>query len=99
LTDREFTKILDWPGCRVYRHEIDEAGRTLKLWVRRKRGNRVLICSGCGGRAYKIEEVRQREVRDLPWRKYQAIVHVEYYRVQWVVTSLSSLLPLRKSQP
>jgi len=41
-----------------------------------------LICSGCGGRAHKIEEVRQREVRDLPWRKYQAIVHVEYYRVR-----------------
>jgi len=82
LTDREFTKILDWPGYRVYRHEIDEAGGTLKLWVRRKRGNSVLICSGCGGRAHKIEEVRQREVRDLPWRKYQAIVHVEYYRVR-----------------
>ena len=81
MTDREFTKILDWPGYRVYRHEIDEAGRTLRLWVRRKRGNKVLICSGCGSRAHKIEEVRQREVRDLPWRKYQAIVHVEYYRV------------------
>ena len=82
MTDREFTKILDWPGYRVYRHEIDEAARTLKLWVRRKRGNTVLICSGCGGRAHKIEEVRQREVRDLPWRKYQAMVHVEYYRVR-----------------
>jgi transposase len=82
LTDREFTKILDWPGYRVYRHEIDEAGRTLRLWVRRKRGNRILICSGCGGRARKIEEVRQREVRDLPWRKYQAVVNVEYYRVR-----------------
>jgi transposase len=23
LTDREFTRILDWPGYRVYRHEID----------------------------------------------------------------------------
>ncbi len=41
-----------------------------------------MICSGCGGRAHKIEEVRQREVRDLPWRKYQAIVHVEYYRIR-----------------
>jgi transposase len=37
---------------------------------------------GCGGRAGKIEEVRQREVRDLPWRKYQAVVIVEYYRVR-----------------
>ena len=66
----------------MYRHEIEEAGRVLRLWVRRKGGNRVLICSGCGGRAHKIEEVREREVRDLPWRKYQAMVHVEYYRVR-----------------
>jgi len=81
LTGREFTKILDWPGYRVYRHEIDEEARTLKLWVRRKRGNKVLICSGCGGRCWKIEEIRQRTVRDLPWRKYQTFVVVEFYRV------------------
>lgn len=66
----------------MYRHEIDEGGRTLKLWVRRKRGNKVLICSGCGGRCCKIEEIRQREVRDLPWRKYETIVVVECYRVR-----------------
>jgi len=82
LTGREFTKILDWPGYRVYRHEIDEEARTLKLWVRRKRGNKVLICSGCGGRCWKIEEIRQRRVRDLPWRKYQTFVVVEFYRVR-----------------
>jgi transposase len=82
LTDREFTKILDWPGYRVYRHEIDEGARTLKLWVRRKRGNKVLICSGCGGRARRIDEVRERTVRDLPWRKYQAMVVVEFCRVR-----------------
>lgn len=82
MTEREFTKILDWPGYRVYRHEIDEKTRTLKLWVRRKRGNKVLRCSGCGGRCSKIEEIRQREVRDLPWRKYQTIVVVEFYRVR-----------------
>ncbi len=82
MTEREFTKILDWPGYRVYRHEIDEQARTLKLWVRRKRGNKVLICSGCGGRCSRIEEIRQREVRDLPWRKYQTTVVVEFYRVR-----------------
>lgn len=82
MTEWEFTRILDWPGYRVYRHEIDEKTRTLKLWVRRKRGNRVLICSGCGGRCTKIEEVRQREVRDLPWRKFQTVVLVEFYRVR-----------------
>ena len=66
----------------MYRHEIDERARTLKLWVRRKRGNRVLICSGCGGRCGQIVEVREREVRDLPWRKYQTTVMVEFYRVR-----------------
>ena len=66
----------------MYRHELEETGRVWHLWVRRKSGKRVLICSGCGGRAHKIEEVREREVRDLPWRKYQAVVHVEYYRVR-----------------
>ena len=81
MTKREFTKILDWPGYRVYRHEIDEKTRTLRLWVRRKRGNRVFICSGCGGRCTKIAEIRQREVRDLPWRKYQTFVVIEFYRV------------------
>ena len=82
MTEREFTKNLDWPGYRVYGHEIDEQERTPKLWVRRKRGNRVPACSGCGGRCTKIEEVRQREVRDRPWRKYQTIVVVEFYRVR-----------------
>jgi len=82
LTEREYTTILDWPGYRVYRHEINEKTRTLKLWVRRKRGNKVLICSKCGGRCTKVEEVRQREIRDLPWRKYQTIVVVEFYRVR-----------------
>jgi hypothetical protein len=27
-------------SSRVYRHEIEEQAKTLKLWVRRKRGNR-----------------------------------------------------------
>jgi len=66
----------------VYRHQIQEKTRTLKLWVRRKRGNKVLTCSNCGGRCSKIEEIRQRQVRDLPWRKYQTVVVVEFYRVR-----------------
>jgi hypothetical protein len=33
----------DGPGYRVYRHEINEEAKTLKLWVRRKRGNRKLV--------------------------------------------------------
>jgi len=82
LTQREFTKILDWPGYRVWRYAIDEHQRRLTLWVRRKAGNRKLICSACGGKAGRIEEVRERTVRDLPWRKYETVVVVEYYRVR-----------------
>jgi hypothetical protein len=48
LRDSDWTRILGWPGYRVWRSEIDEAAKRLKLWVRRKRGNRGLICSGCG---------------------------------------------------
>ena len=67
MRDNEFTTILGWPGYRVYRHEIDEAAKTLRLWVRRKRGNRKLICSGCGGKFSDAHDCREREVRDLPW--------------------------------
>jgi hypothetical protein len=48
MRDNEFTKILGWPGCRVFWHEIDRTAKRLRLWVRRKRGNRKLVCSGCG---------------------------------------------------
>lgn len=81
MKDSEFSRILGWPGYKVYRHEIDEEKRTLRLWVRRKRGNEVLICSNCSGRAKRVEEAREREIRDLPWRKYETWLVVEYYRV------------------
>src|SRR5580693_3850542 len=48
MREADWSKVLGWPGYRVYRHEIDEPAKRLKLWVRRKRGNRKLICSGCG---------------------------------------------------
>jgi transposase len=81
MRDNEFTRILDWPGYRVFRHEIDEIAKTLRLWVRRKRGNRKLICSGCGRKFTEAHDSYQREVRDLPWRKYQTAVIIELYRV------------------
>src|SRR3984885_217905 len=79
--DQDWTKILDWPGYRVYRHEINEKAKTLRLWVRRKSGNQKLVCSGCGQRAPRIHGIYEREVRDLPWSQYQATVVIELYRV------------------
>jgi len=81
MRENEYTKILDWPGYRVYRYEIDEIAKTLRLWVRRKRGNRKLICSGCGRKFTEAHDSYEREVRDLLWRKYQTTVIVELYRV------------------
>jgi transposase len=66
---------------RVYRHEIDETVKTLRLWVRRKRGNRKLICSGCGRRFSDAHDSNEREVRDLPWGEYHTTVIIEVYRV------------------
>jgi transposase len=81
LRDNELTKLLGWPGYRVYRHEIHEQAKTLKLWIRRKRGHRRLICSGCGRKLENAHDVRQREVRDLPCMEFRTTVVIEVYRV------------------
>jgi transposase len=81
-TDNEFTRILQWPGYRVYRHALDEKNKTLDLWVRRKRGNRKLECSGCGRKYVQAYDSRERAVRDLPWSLFRTTVHVEVYRVE-----------------
>ena len=82
MSENAWTKILGWPGYRVYRSEIDEVAKTLRLWVRRKRGNRKLECSGCGRRIGKVAEVYEREVRDLPWSEYRTTVVIELSRVR-----------------
>ena len=82
VTDSEWTKILGWPGYRVFRSEINETAKTLRLWVRRKRGNLKLVCSGCDRRVREIVASYEREVRDLPWSEYRATVVVELYRVR-----------------
>jgi transposase len=66
----------------VYRHELDEEAKTLKLWVRRKPFHRGFECSGCGRRLHTVQDVREREVRDLPWSVYRATVVVEVHRLR-----------------
>lgn len=103
-SDREFTRILQWPGYGVYRHEINEKNKVLKLWVRRKRGNRKLICSGCQRKFAEACDVNERAVRDLPWSEFRVTVFIEVYRVQCpdcgvrveVVPLLPSKAPFRR---
>jgi len=80
LRKNDWTKILGWPGYRVYRSEIDEPAKKLKLWLRRK-ANKLVRCS-CGRVVSEIAEVYEREVRDLPCFEYRATVVVELYRVR-----------------
>jgi transposase len=82
MRENDWTRVLGWPGYRVYRHEINESAKTLKLWVRRKRGNRKLVCSGCGRKFAEAYDSYEREVRDLPWSEYRTTVVVELYRVR-----------------
>jgi transposase len=82
LRDSDWTRILGWPGYRVYQQEINEQAKTLKFWVRRKGGNRKLVCSGCGRRVTEFHEVYEREVRDLPCFQYRTTVVIELYRVR-----------------
>jgi transposase len=66
----------------VWRQEIDEKAKTLKLWVRRKRGNKKLVCSGCGRRVDDIHEICERKVRDLPVFQFRTTVVIERYRLR-----------------
>jgi transposase len=82
MGEMDWSKVLGWPGYRVYRHEINEQAKTLKLWVRRKRGNRKLICSGCGRKLSDAYDSYEREVRDLPCFEFRTTVVIELYRVR-----------------
>ena len=68
----------------MFQKEIDEPGKRLKLWVRRKKAGLKLICSGCGQHvaASRIQEICQREVRDLPCFEYATTIVVETYRLK-----------------
>src|ERR1017187_844534 len=78
----DWSKILGWPGYRVYQHEIDEEHKRLKLWVRRKRGNQVMVCSACGKRVREIHSVYERVVRDIACFEYRTTVVVEMCRIR-----------------
>jgi transposase len=80
--DNDWTKVLGFPGYRVYRHEIDEQNKHMTLWIRRKRGNQSMRCPVCGRRVREIHEVIERTVRDLSCFEYTTTVVVELYRLR-----------------
>jgi len=82
MRENDWTRILGWPGYKVYRAEIDDEAKRVELWARRKRGNRQVVCSGCGKLVGAIAATYEREVRDLPCFEYLTTVVVELYRVR-----------------
>lgn len=74
MGESDWTRVLGRPGYKVYRHEIDELGKRLKLWAWRRRGNKHPSCSGCGQLVRAIAASYEREVRDFPWSEYRTTV-------------------------
>lgn len=81
MRNRDFTRLLGWPGYRVYQYEVDETAKRLKLWVRRKPLHRGFECSGCGRRVHAVVATWEREVADLDCFEYRTTVVVEVNRL------------------
>ena len=81
VRNRDFTRLLGWPGYRVYKYEIDETAKRLKLWVRKKPVHRGFECSGCGRRVHTVIGTWEREVADLDCFEYRTTVVLDVNRL------------------
>ena len=81
MRNREFTRLLGWPGYRVYQYELDETAKRLKLWVRKKPVHRGFEYSGCGRRVHAAMETWEREVADLDCFEYRTTVVLDVNRL------------------
>ena len=81
MEKRDLTRLLGWPGYRVYRYELDEASKKLKLWVRKKPIHRGFECSGCGRRVHAVIATWEREVADLDCFEFRTTVVMDVHRL------------------
>ena len=81
MRNRDLTRLLGWPGYRVYKYEIDETAKRLKLWVRKKPVHRGFECSGCGRRVHAVIGTWEREVADLDCFEYRTTVVLDVNRL------------------
>ena len=66
----------------MYRRELDEDAKTLKLWVRRKRVQQRVRVPRLRSPPAQVHDMREREIRDFPWSVYRATVVVEVHRLR-----------------
>jgi transposase len=81
---RDLTRLLGWTGYRVYRYELDEASRKLKLWVRKKPVHRGFECSGCGRKVHAVIATWERKVADLDCFEFRTTVVLDVHRLDCV---------------
>ena len=84
MEKRDLTRLLGWPGYRVYRYELDEASKRLKLWVRKKPVHRGFECSGCGRKVHAVIATWEREVADLDCFEFRTTVVLDVHRLDCV---------------
>ena len=84
MEKRDLTRLLGWPGYRVYRYELDEASKRLKLWVRKKPVHRGFECSGCGRKVQAVIATWEREVADLDCFEFRTTVVLDVHRLDCV---------------
>src|ERR1035438_10780113 len=100
MEKRDLTRLLGWPGYRVYKYEVDEGARTLKVWVRKKPIHRGFECSGCGRRVHAVVATWEREVADLDCFEFRTTVVLEAHRLNCVSAGRkwrrSSRFPVRR---
>ena len=53
MEKRDLTRLLGWPGYRVYRYELDEASKRLKLWVQKNQSIGDLNVRAVGGKCMR----------------------------------------------
>src|SRR5271170_6006341 len=66
MNERDWTRVLGWPGYHVYQKEIDEPAKKLKLWVRRKKAGLklIVVCNLETGEPLWFGKTRKKESLD-----------------------------------
>ena len=84
MEKRDLTRLLGWTGYRVYRYELDEASKRLRLWVRKKPVHRGFECSGCGRKVHAVIATWERKVADLDCFDFRSTVVLDVHRLDCV---------------
>lgn len=82
MPDASIARILALPGYGVFQESLDEARRTLTLWVRQTGKRPYHCCRSCGISTPTTHGTpTERRIRDLPWGPWTVWLVVEVHTV------------------